>query len=173
MKSIYLAVLGVVSVGIALADSWSPGPGATSGSDTYTGDANDNNGIHGLNGNDTMSGGDGDDELTGGSGGDTIYGDGGDDTCVGEDGPDEIHPGTGVDVVYTDYHPKGSPQADGSRDTVINDADGSIDQIKLGVGDCIEGGDRVDEVAIYDAEGDLVWSGTLAQWQARYGEDCE
>ncbi len=173
MKSIYLAVLGVVSVGIALADSWSPGPGATSGSDTYTGDANDNNGIHGLNGNDTMSGGDGDDELTGGSGGDTIYGDGGDDTCVGEDGADTIDPGPGVDQVYADYHPKGSPQADGSRDTVINTADGDIDEIHLGVGDCVEGGDRVDLVAIYDAEGDLVWNGTLAQWQARYGEDCE
>src|SRR5690242_13642441 len=60
---------------------WTPGPGATSGADTYVGDGT-NEVIDGLGGDDTLSGGGGADTITGGLGVDIINGDAGNDILV-------------------------------------------------------------------------------------------
>ncbi len=67
--------------------TWTPGPGATSGDDAFTGD-----GISeiadGLAGNDTLNGGGGADTLTGGLGDDDVFGGAGDDILVINAGDD-------------------------------------------------------------------------------------
>ncbi len=60
---------------------WAPGPGATTGNDTFTGDATGET-ADGLAGNDTLNGGGGADTLTGGEGVDTVDGGAGDDVLV-------------------------------------------------------------------------------------------
>ena len=60
---------------------WTPGPGATSGADTYVGDGTDEV-VDGLGGNDTLSGGGGADTITGGLGVDTVNGDAGNDVLI-------------------------------------------------------------------------------------------
>ena len=61
--------------------TWNPGPGATTGDDTFTGDGT-NEVANGLDGNDTLNGNDGDDTLTGGLGSDILNGGNGNDTLV-------------------------------------------------------------------------------------------
>jgi hypothetical protein len=68
---------------------WSPGPGATSGDDTFTGTAGDDTAF-GLGGNDTLNGGAGNDYLYGGTGLDTLIGGAGNDTFAVEDSFDTI-----------------------------------------------------------------------------------
>lgn len=60
---------------------WTPGPGATGGADTYTGDGTDEV-VDGLGGNDTLNGAGGADTLTGGLGADIVNGDAGNDIIV-------------------------------------------------------------------------------------------
>lgn len=67
---------------------WTPGPGATSGDDTYVGD--------GLV--DVVSGLEGNDTLNGAGGNDTLNGDLGDDTLNGGTGADTLDGGDGFDV---------------------------------------------------------------------------
>ncbi len=61
--------------------TWTPGPGATAGNDTFTGDATGEV-ADGLAGDDTLNGNGGDDTLTGGDGADTVNGGAGDDVLV-------------------------------------------------------------------------------------------
>ncbi len=59
---------------------WTPGPGATAGDDTFTGDGTDEVAL-GLAGADTLNGGAGNDTLNGGAGADTLNGGDGVDTA--------------------------------------------------------------------------------------------
>jgi Ca2+-binding RTX toxin-like protein len=100
--------------------TWSPGPGATSGADTFTGDAtgeiadgfagadmlNGNDGnddLRGGDGNDTLIGGAGDDLLRGNAGNDSMVGGGGNDAYAVESLDDQVieNPGEGWDAVYS------------------------------------------------------------------------
>ncbi|HYD74256.1 MAG TPA: calcium-binding protein, partial [Candidatus Binatia bacterium] len=65
--------------------TWTPGPGATGGNDTFTGDASAEV-ADGLGGDDTLNGGDGADTLRGGAGSDSVFGGGGDDTMLLDEG---------------------------------------------------------------------------------------
>ncbi len=81
--------------------TWTPGPGATSGDDTYDGDAT-NEVVNGLGGDDTLNGGGGDDTLNGGAGQDTVSGGDGNDVLAlqSSDGSgfgDVLDGGAGVD----------------------------------------------------------------------------
>jgi Ca2+-binding RTX toxin-like protein len=84
---------------------WTPGPGPTSGNDTFTGDATDetaagglgNDTLSGWGGNDTLSGDGGNDTLSGGEGADILNGGSEDDSLDGGDGDDILYGGTGRD----------------------------------------------------------------------------
>lgn len=88
---------------------WTPGPGATPGDDTFTGDGADDfadggaghDQLYGLGGADTLIGGLGDDLLDGGAGADLLTGGGGDDAYVVGDAGDVVTEaaGGGVDLV--------------------------------------------------------------------------
>ncbi|WP_395646398.1 FG-GAP-like repeat-containing protein [Terricaulis sp.] len=84
---------------------WSPGPGATSGGDTFTGDATGET-ADGLAGNDTLNGNDGADTLTGGAGLDHLFGGEGDDILhVGAadfEGGETLSGGNGTDTIVVD-----------------------------------------------------------------------
>ncbi|MBY0565787.1 MAG: hypothetical protein K2P70_00625 [Hyphomonadaceae bacterium] len=69
---------------------WSPGPGATTGDDTFTGDGT----------NETANGGLGDDTLIGNGGNDTLTGGGGVDNLDGSNGNDTVNGGLGADTLY-------------------------------------------------------------------------
>ena len=68
---------------------WTPGPGGTSGNDTFTGDGT-NETADGLAGNDTLNGGDGDDTLIGGLGDDIVNGGIGNDRLFGREHTDAL-----------------------------------------------------------------------------------
>lgn len=82
--------------------TWAPGPGATSGADTFTGDGTAEI-ADGLGGNDILNGGGGSDALTGGAGGDTVNGEAGNDVLIVDDshdgGSDVFNGGTEIDVL--------------------------------------------------------------------------
>jgi Ca2+-binding RTX toxin-like protein len=71
---------------------WLPGPGPTSGDDTYQGDATAEI-VDGGAGNDTLSGGDGDDTITPGGGADEV------DAGAGNDTVNITAPGGGVSTL--------------------------------------------------------------------------
>jgi len=71
----------------------------TSGNDTLTGDANDNNIIFGLAGNDVLTGGNLADVLVGGAGDDLLRGGAGNDYLVGGAGDDVLNGGAGNDTL--------------------------------------------------------------------------
>jgi Ca2+-binding RTX toxin-like protein len=66
---------------------WTPGPAATAGADTFTGDGTAET-ADGLGGDDALNGNGGDDHLIGGEGNDVINGGGGTDTLDGGGGND-------------------------------------------------------------------------------------
>jgi Ca2+-binding RTX toxin-like protein len=70
--------------------SWSPGPAATAGNDTFVGDATSET-ADGLAGDYALSGNAGDDALIGGDGDDFIAGGAGDDTLTGGAGDDDLY----------------------------------------------------------------------------------
>jgi Ca2+-binding RTX toxin-like protein len=80
--------------------TWSPGPGPTSGNDTFTGDGTGET-ANGGDGNDTLNGNGGNDTLTGGAGDDHINAGDGDDTVdPGDDYIDDlITGGSGTDTL--------------------------------------------------------------------------
>ncbi len=71
--------------------TWLPGPGPTSGDDTYQGDTNAPNAVDGLAGNDLLNGGQVDDTLSGGDGNDGLAPGLGDDTSLGGAGDDFVN----------------------------------------------------------------------------------
>ena len=71
----------------------------TSGNNTYTIPAGENNCVFGGDGNDTLSGAEGGDRLYGGYGNDWLHGHGGDDTLYGIYGNDALHGGDGDDTL--------------------------------------------------------------------------
>jgi Ca2+-binding RTX toxin-like protein len=79
--------------------TWTPGPGATSGDDTYVGDDSDDSFINGLDGNDTLSGAGGDDSLNGGNGDDTLTGGAYDDVIDTGNGNNHVYGGAGNDII--------------------------------------------------------------------------
>jgi Ca2+-binding RTX toxin-like protein len=97
---------------------WTPGPGATAGADTFTGDETAED-THGLGGNDTLNGNGGDDTLNGGEGDDTLDGGAGDDTLIGGQGSDTLIGGGGVDTL----------DGAGNGDTYIQTTDPFVDVI--------------------------------------------
>jgi len=124
--------------------TWSPGPGATSGNDTFTGDGT-NETANGQLGDDTLHGNGGLDNLTGHGGSDVLNGGDGDDNLYGGtnsasnptsgvvDGADTLSGGAGNDVL------RGQ---DG--DDILSGGDGS-DNIRGDAGnDSIDGGDGED-----------------------------
>jgi Ca2+-binding RTX toxin-like protein len=76
---------------------WNPGPGASEGDDTFTGDATDEQ-ASGLGGADLLNGGAGNDTLSGGAGVDTLNGEIGNDTLIGGAGADALDGGDGTDT---------------------------------------------------------------------------
>jgi Ca2+-binding RTX toxin-like protein len=86
---------------------WTPGPGATAGDDTFTGDAT-NEQANGLGGADVLLGGGGDDTLIGGAGADAL--DGGDGADIAS------YAGAGAGVVASLNNP-GANTGDAAGDT--------------------------------------------------------
>jgi Ca2+-binding RTX toxin-like protein len=76
--------------------TWTPGPGATSGADTFTGDGTAEI-ADGLAGSDTLNGGGGADTLNGEEGDDTLYGRNNDDSLNGGLGNDTLYGGNDAD----------------------------------------------------------------------------
>ena len=119
--------------------TWSPGPGATDGSDAFFGDATDEI-ADGLGGQDSLSGGGGDDTLIGGDGNDTLEGGAGSDTLDG---------GAGNDTIY-DF---------GGDTTTISGGDGdNFFTISMSAG-TINGGSGVDLFIGVSDLGTLAFSG--------------
>jgi Ca2+-binding RTX toxin-like protein len=81
-----------------VAGTWTPGPGATTGDDTYVGDGSPET-VQGLAGNDTFDGAGGDDTLDGDDGDDTLHGGPGVDILTGGVGADLLDGGSGVDIL--------------------------------------------------------------------------
>ncbi|KAF0175576.1 MAG: calcium binding hemolysin protein, partial [Caulobacteraceae bacterium] len=130
--------------------TWTPGPGATSGNDTFIGDAGADI-ADGLAGNDTLSGGDGNDALRGGDGADsldggegndqlqgdplavggggaadTLNGGGGDDTIVGSVGADFLTGGDANDILHGGEPSDSSFYYDVSADTLLGGAGNDV-----------------------------------------------
>ncbi|MEO3471115.1 Hint domain-containing protein [Roseomonas sp. CAU 1739] len=86
-----------------MSGTWTPGPGATSGNDSFAGSAG-NDTAAGLAGNDTLVGNNGNDSLVGGDGNDSLVGGAGNDTILPGAGLDHIDGGTGTGdlVSYVD-----------------------------------------------------------------------
>jgi len=78
--------------------TWNPGPGATSGNDTFLGDGA-NDAADGGDGDDIIYGRQGNDGIEGGANDDMIYGGDGDDTLIGDAGADYLEGGNGIDVL--------------------------------------------------------------------------
>ncbi|MBR0648960.1 hypothetical protein GXW78_04750 [Roseomonas terrae] len=131
-----------------MSGSWTPGPEATDGNDSYVG-TEFSDVADGLDGNDTLRGQDGGDFLYGGAGADNLMGDAGDDylagdagndTLIGGEGDDELRGGAGNDLLAGNI---GDDQVhgEGGDDTVYyNEGDGD---------DSIYGGDGSNTVVIY------------------------
>ncbi|MEZ5960029.1 MAG: hypothetical protein R3C30_06325 [Hyphomonadaceae bacterium] len=108
--------------------TWTPGPGATTGDDTFTGDGT-NEFASGGDGNDTLLGNDGDDSLNGGNGVDILDGGEGNDSLTdtqGGGGVADINGGAGDDLIFVS---------------------GGTSTFSGGV---IDGGDGTDEITIYN-----------------------
>ena len=84
-----------------MAGIWTPGPGATGGSDTYVGDGTDET-VDGLAGDDTLTGSGGDDTLHGGPGADILDGGIGADLLDGGSGIDSLTGGSGDDTYWVE-----------------------------------------------------------------------
>ena len=69
--------------------TWNPGPGPTSGNDTFYGD-NGVDVVNGGGGHDTLYGGGGNDQLRGGAGNDVLQGGAGQDMMWGDAGADRF-----------------------------------------------------------------------------------
>lgn len=80
-----------------MSGTWTPGPDATTGNDTFVGSA----------GNDTANGLAGDDSLHGGAGDDSLFGSDGNDTIDGGPGADYLDGGAGFDFVSYDNATEG------------------------------------------------------------------
>lgn len=113
-----------------MAVTWNPGPGATAGNDTFTGDDAANL-ADALGGGDLMNGLGGDDTLVGGAG---------DDTLEGGVGQDSLRGGADNDVLFD------------SEFSAFNDllmGDGGNDSINGGLGaNTLLGGDGDDHIVI-------------------------
>ena len=99
--------------------------------DLLYGDAGDDT-LWGNAGNDTLYGDDGDDELRGGSGNDTLYGGTGNDTLEGNAGNDTLVGGTGNDSLEGGEGNDAYVFSKGDGEDRIFDANGLVDEIRLG-----------------------------------------
>lgn len=113
-----------------MSGSWTPGPGPTTGDDSYLGTSGaDIQG--GLEGNDTLLGEGGDDLLSGNAGDDSLLGGTGVDALFGGDGNDVLNGGGNDDLISG---------GDGADTIFYNQGDGT---------DTIFGGQGADEVLVY------------------------
>src|SRR5262245_15724252 len=82
--------------------TWTPGPGPTSGNDTYVGDGT-NESVEGGLGDDTLNGAGGDDTLDGGDGADVLRGGAGNDLYIVDSEFDDVSEASddGADTVRT------------------------------------------------------------------------
>jgi Ca2+-binding RTX toxin-like protein len=130
---------------------WTPGPGATPGDDTFTGDGTSET-ADGLAGNDTLIGNGGDDTLTGGEGDDVVIGGAGADDMTGDEGVDTLDysaSGAGVNI---DFFNELASGGDAAGDTI----DDSFERIIGSAFNDVLTGDNTPNTLIGGAGDDLI-----------------
>ncbi len=114
-----------------MSGTWTPGPGATTGDDTYAGTTGANT-ADGLAGNDSLYGNSGNDLLTGNDGNDTL---------VGGNGLDTMNGGAGNDSMVGD-----GQGATGTEADTFNGGDGNDIMVGAGGNDSMLGGADNDSI---------------------------
>ncbi|UFN50396.1 Hint domain-containing protein [Roseomonas sp. OT10] len=127
-----------------MSGTFTPGPAATEGNDTFVG-GGDTNAVQGLGGDDLLAGRDGNDTLDGGSGDDLLSGGEGVDSLSGGIGNDYIKTGPGIGNVA--YGEEGDDKIVGFGGTGLLDGGAGNDTVVGGLGDdTILGGEGNDSL---------------------------